>query len=185
MIMQGDCILYDFLQPAEWDVHGDYQRSEPPSSLLTHFVAFARGSVSLLLKLLRLPFSGQSQDVCQSLISLLESRIAWQLDLSRDGCYLAILGDNQVEILSAATKFEIAKKVEIDTDLYPHWRKLTWSPDGDVVVCVSSSGRIHLVSASGGLLLSSAETDMKSTKFNMFAAPAGVQCVKCRAQSDG
>ncbi|XP_062511926.1 NBAS subunit of NRZ tethering complex-like isoform X2 [Corticium candelabrum] len=187
--MQEDRILYDFLQPAEWDLPGEYQTSSHElsaatgTSLIGHFVAFARGSLSLFLKLLRLPLR-RGQDVFQSLVSLLESRIAWQLDLHKDGHHLAILQDSHIEIRSSDTEFARAVKVEIGVDLYPHWRKLAWSPDGDYLVYVSSSGFMNVISATGKLLLSTDATtsgDPKPRKFNKFAAPSTVLCIKCKA----
>ncbi|XP_031847093.1 NBAS subunit of NRZ tethering complex isoform X2 [Nomia melanderi] len=76
--------------------------------------------------------------------------LPWKFAIGDSGRLLAILQENVIEIRKAKDEYSsVVGKASVPKDAFPHWRKLSWSPDGTLLVLASSNGYTSFYNALG------------------------------------
>nr|XP_033341499.1 neuroblastoma-amplified sequence-like isoform X1 [Megalopta genalis] len=76
--------------------------------------------------------------------------LPWKFAIGDSGRLLAVLQENVIEIRKAKDEYSsVVGKASISKDAFPHWRKLSWSPDGTLLVLASSNGYTSFYNALG------------------------------------
>jgi WD40 repeat protein len=77
---------------------------------------------------------------------------AWKSAMSPCGQFLALLGDDRLDIAQRSNDFDFGRTkstVEVDFDPFRGWRKIAWSHDSNLVAIAGSDGGVDIVSANG------------------------------------
>lgn len=86
----------------------------------------------------------------ESISQQISLTLPWKFAIGDHGRLLAILQENIIEIRKAKDEYSsIIGKASVPKDAFPQWRKLTWSPDGSLLVLASSNGYISFYNALG------------------------------------
>ncbi|KAG7201140.1 hypothetical protein KM043_003931 [Ampulex compressa] len=76
--------------------------------------------------------------------------LPWKFAVGDCGRLLALLQENVIEIRKAKDEYSsIVGKASVPKDAFPQWRKLSWSPDGTILVLASSNGYTSFYNALG------------------------------------
>ncbi|XP_076658373.1 NBAS subunit of NRZ tethering complex isoform X1 [Halictus rubicundus] len=76
--------------------------------------------------------------------------LPWKFAISDSGRLLAVLQENVIEIRKAKDEYSsVVGKASVPKDAFPQWRKLSWSPDGTLLVLASSNGYTSFYNALG------------------------------------
>ncbi|XP_043256899.1 neuroblastoma-amplified sequence-like [Colletes gigas] len=86
----------------------------------------------------------------ESISQQISLTLPWKFAIGDSGRLLAILQENVIEIRKAKDEYSsIIGKASVPKDAFPHWRKISWSPDGTLFVLASSNGYTSFYNAIG------------------------------------
>ncbi|XP_076178527.1 NBAS subunit of NRZ tethering complex isoform X2 [Ptiloglossa arizonensis] len=86
----------------------------------------------------------------ESISQQISLTLPWKFAIGDCGHLLAVLQENVIEIRKAKDEYSsIVGKASVPKDAFPHWRKLSWSPDGTLLVLASSNGYTSFYNALG------------------------------------
>ncbi|XP_043477356.1 neuroblastoma-amplified sequence-like [Leptopilina heterotoma] len=76
--------------------------------------------------------------------------LSWKFAIGDNGRILAILQENIIEIRKLKDEYlSVTGKISVPKDAFPQWRKITWSPDGQILVLASSNGHLSFYNSLG------------------------------------
>ncbi|KAF7386326.1 hypothetical protein HZH68_013458 [Vespula germanica] len=84
----------------------------------------------------------------ESISQQISLTLPWKIAVGDCGRLLAVLQENVIEIRKAKDE-SIIGKASVPKDAFPQWRKLTWSPDGTILVLASSNGYVSFYNSLG------------------------------------
>ncbi|XP_053978605.1 NBAS subunit of NRZ tethering complex-like isoform X1 [Hylaeus volcanicus] len=86
----------------------------------------------------------------ESISQQISLTLPWKIAIGDHGRLLAVLQENVIEIRKAKDEYSsVVGKASVPKDAFPHWRKLSWSPDGTIFVLASSNGYTSFYNALG------------------------------------
>ncbi|CAK9831040.1 NBAS subunit of NRZ tethering complex [Anthophora retusa] len=86
----------------------------------------------------------------ESISQQISLTLPWKFAIGDHGRLLAVLQENVIEIRKAKDEYSsVVGKASVPKDAFPQWRKLTWSPDGTLLVLASSNGYTSFYNALG------------------------------------
>ncbi|KAG0291784.1 hypothetical protein BGZ96_004831 [Linnemannia gamsii] len=87
--------------------------------------------------------------------TLTPQKSSWQVSLSPDSQFLAVNHDDKIEFRTLNSSYQVVHAVWSGGkkhDLYPKWRKVTWSMDSRLVARSFSDGTVEIVDIKGRLI---------------------------------
>ncbi|XP_022105886.1 neuroblastoma-amplified sequence-like [Acanthaster planci] len=172
-------ILYDLLVLAEWPKEPETLTTviaeKPKGSLVGKLSSAAYRSAWTFLRSTGLPLRTSTPcSLPAALIKLINAQISWHMATTSNDRLLAILEESCIEIRSARDDYTSSLgKCSIPKDLYPQWRKLTWSPDATMLACSDSSGNVRVVDLMGSILFTIEKT---SRQQQLPGTPLDLSC---------
>lgn len=87
--------------------------------------------------------------------TLTPQKSSWQVSLSPDSQFLAVNHDDKIEFRTLNSSYQVVHAVWSGGkkhDMYPKWRKVTWSMDSRLVARSFSDGTVEIVDIKGRLI---------------------------------
>ncbi|KZC12834.1 PREDICTED: neuroblastoma-amplified sequence-like [Dufourea novaeangliae] len=86
----------------------------------------------------------------ESISQQISLTLPWKFAIGDSGRLLAVLQENVIEIRKAKDEYSsVVGKACVPKDAFSQWRKLSWSPDGTLLVLASSNGCTSFYNALG------------------------------------
>lgn len=86
----------------------------------------------------------------ESISQQISFTLSWKFAIGDNGRILAILQENIIEIRKLKDEYlSVTGKISVPKDAFPQWRKITWSPDGQILVLASSNGHLSFYNSLG------------------------------------
>ncbi|XP_057309196.1 NBAS subunit of NRZ tethering complex-like [Hydractinia symbiolongicarpus] len=151
-------ILYDLIVNEEWvkepqilnEVENYFWQHR--GSLFTKLWKVTQGSASYLFQVLKTQLRYQTSFGCppHHFINLINNSLPWTISLSRNGRFVAVLLDDNIEIRTASDNFStIVANCKVAQDVLPQWRKLAWNDDNSFLAYSNSFGDVTLFDITG------------------------------------
>ncbi|GAB6018741.1 hypothetical protein CHUAL_000414 [Chamberlinius hualienensis] len=168
-------ILYEFITYAEWPLETELMvKSDSYNGKGRHGSRILNAFWSKLNSL-----KGYlSADV----IALNNGRLAWQVAVDLDGKFIAVLQDTTLEIRSSMDEFaSVIGSNSVKKDLYPNWRRLSWSSDGNFLAVGYSDGTVECFDSAGIRLFTISPTD--NSNYDLSDALVDIVFIETRITS--
>nr|XP_039273892.1 neuroblastoma-amplified sequence-like [Styela clava] len=161
--LEEDAILYDLSYQVEWpeqkEVVGGSQQDEIQSNVIYNNAKRIQSSISrwtwATVRAVGIPVrSGASCILPPDLIKLINSQESWMFARSPDGNFIAVLQDGCLEVLSSKDDYSVlVGRCNFTKDLFPQWRKISWSLHSTTIAFSDSDGTVYVCDLKGILLL--------------------------------
>ncbi|XP_034935335.1 neuroblastoma-amplified sequence-like [Chelonus insularis] len=138
--IDNDSILYELIEYFVKKQEPELVRYNNGSAILS-----TTGTIKNAIKYLN-----NSYSLPESISQQVSLTLPWKFAIGDNGRLLAILYENIIEIRRSKDEFStVIGKASVPKDAFPQWRKVTWSPDGSILVLASSSGHLSFYNSLG------------------------------------
>uniref|UniRef100_A0A0C9RYP9 Nbas_0 protein n=1 Tax=Fopius arisanus TaxID=64838 RepID=A0A0C9RYP9_9HYME len=86
----------------------------------------------------------------ESISQQISLALPWKFSIDTNGRLLALLQETSLEIRKSKDEFSsVISKATVPKDAFPQWRRLSWSPDGSLLVLAWSNGSLSFYNSLG------------------------------------